>query len=227
MFAKQTVIPPLEAGNFLLRAEFERRYHAHPEIKKAELIEGIVYIPPNFGEALYGKLRFDLIGWLGMYAAGVVGLSGSAQATLCLDNFNEPQPDALLRFEPEYGGGSTMTDDGYLEGPVEFVLEVAGSSASYDMNQKKQVYARHGISEYLILLTHERRIVWYVLRDGNYEEIAVDEEGILRSEILPGLWLKQDAVWQNDMAAILATLQHGLASPEHKTFVEKLTATHD
>ena len=33
-------LPPLNPGDFLSRAEFERRYQVHPEIKKAELIEG-------------------------------------------------------------------------------------------------------------------------------------------------------------------------------------------
>lgn len=218
-------VPPLVAGDFLTRGEFERRYHACPNIKKAELIEGIVYMPSPVNAAFHGNPHFDLITWLGIYRINVPGLSGSDNATLRLDNFNEPQPDALLRLEPEYGGRSTMTEDGYLEGPVEFVLEVAGSSASYDMNQKKQVYARHGISEYLVLLTHEKRLVWYVLRDGSYEELTADDNGILHSEIFPGLWLNQEAVWQNDMASILATVQNGIASPEHKAFVECLSST--
>ena len=39
------VVPPLEPGDRLSRAEFERRYEAMPELKKAELIEGVVYMP--------------------------------------------------------------------------------------------------------------------------------------------------------------------------------------
>jgi hypothetical protein len=38
-------IPPLRNGDHLTCDEFERRYEAMPEIKKAELIEGIVYVP--------------------------------------------------------------------------------------------------------------------------------------------------------------------------------------
>src|SRR5438067_1488278 len=38
-------IPPLEPGDRLSRAEFERRYDAMPALKKAELIEGVVYWP--------------------------------------------------------------------------------------------------------------------------------------------------------------------------------------
>src|SRR5580692_489598 len=37
--------PPLENGDRLTRAEFERRYDAMPRLKKAELIEGEVYMP--------------------------------------------------------------------------------------------------------------------------------------------------------------------------------------
>ncbi len=37
--------PALEPGDRLTRAEFERRYAAMPHVKKAELIEGVVYVP--------------------------------------------------------------------------------------------------------------------------------------------------------------------------------------
>ena len=40
-----TATLPLENGDRLTRAEFERRYAAMPRLKKAELIEGIVYVP--------------------------------------------------------------------------------------------------------------------------------------------------------------------------------------
>jgi len=36
--------PPLESGDRLTRQEFERRYQAMPNIQKAELIEGVVYV---------------------------------------------------------------------------------------------------------------------------------------------------------------------------------------
>ena len=210
--------PPLQSGDFLTRAEFERRYHNHPELKKAELIEGIVYMPSPVSAAYHGNPHFDLITWLGTYRASVPGLFGSDNATLRLDNINDPQPDALLYLDQEHGGRATLDEEGYLEGPVELVLEVAASSASYDMNQKKATYARHGILEYLVVLTHERRVVWFVLRDNGYIELQPDAEGILRSETLPGLWLQEAALWRNDLAAMLATIQQGIASPEHKTF---------
>jgi hypothetical protein len=46
-----SIIPPLDNGDRLTRDEFERRYAAMPNLKKAELIEGVVYVP--------AALRYD------------------------------------------------------------------------------------------------------------------------------------------------------------------------
>jgi hypothetical protein len=37
-------VMPLASGDRLTRPEFERRYAADPRVKKAELIEGVVYV---------------------------------------------------------------------------------------------------------------------------------------------------------------------------------------
>jgi Uma2 family endonuclease len=209
-------------GDYLTRPEFERRYHAHPEIKKAELIEGIVYMPSPVRADRHGDPHFVLITWLGVYQAATPGLRGSDNATLRLDFLNEPQPDVLLRLDPALGGRSRIGADGYLEGAPEFIVEIAASSASYDMNQKKAVYARHGVQEYLAVLTLEQDVAWFVLRDEGYERLQPDVDGILRSQVFPGLSLQPAAIWANDLATLLAVLQQGIASPEHAAFVEKL-----
>lgn len=212
----------LQAGDYLTRPEFERRYHAHPNIKKAELIEGIVYMPSPVRADRHGDPHFMIVGWLGVYSAATPGLRGSDNATLRLDFLNEPQPDVLLRLDPALGGRSLLSADGYLEGAPEFVAEIAASSTSYDMNQKKAVYARHGIQEYLVILPLEQTVAWFVLRDEGYERLQADADGILRSRIFPGLWLQPITIWASDLPTLLAVLQQGLASPEHTAFVETL-----
>ena len=102
------------------------------------------------------------------------------------------------------------------------MVEVAASNASYDLNQKKRVYARNRIPEYLIFQTYEQRVHWFVLRAGVYEALTPDAKGVLRSEVLPGLWLQPNALWAGDMAKVQAVLQEGMASPEHGAYVEKL-----
>ena len=214
---------PLNSGDRLSRAEFEKRYEAHPEIKKAELIEGVVYVPsPTRLE--HGDLHFNIIGWLAVYRAATPGVIGSDNATVRLDLENEPQPDVSLRLKPELGGRTHVSEDGYLEGPPELVVEVAASSASYDLHDKRRAYARNGVPEYLVLQTYEQRVAWFSLQKEGYELLEPDEKGVLRSKIFPGLWLQPAALWSGDLATMLAVLQEGLASPEHAAFVEQLRA---
>ncbi len=215
---------PFDAGDHLSRSEFERRYQTHPEIKKAELIEGVVYISSTVRFEQHGRLNSDMITWLGVYRAATPGVMGSDNTTVRLDFENEVQPDALLRLDSALGGRSEITEDDYLEGPPELIVEIAASSAAYDLHPKRRVYARNGVPEYLVVQAYEQRLDWFVLRQGVYETLTPNENGVLSSELFPGLWLPAAALWPADLAAMLTTLQAGLATPEHADFVAKLQA---
>jgi Uma2 family endonuclease len=220
--------PPLNAGDRLTRAEFERRYQAHPEIKKAELVEGVVYMSTPVRFEQHGRPHFTIITWLGVYCATTPGISaGGDNATIQLDFENEVQPDALLRLESEHGGRSYVTEDDYLAGPPELIVEIAASSAAYDLHVKRRVYARSGVQEYLAVQMYEQRVDWFILREGVYETLTPDANGVLRSEVFPGLWLQPTALWSGDLAAMLAVLQDGLASPEHAAFLKRLRIPSD
>jgi Uma2 family endonuclease len=216
-----TTPPPLENGDRLTRAEFERRYDAMPNLKKAELIEGVVYVP--------SPLRYDrpasmLETWLGVYSAATPGTESAGNTTVRLDLDNEVQPDVLLRLDSAHGGQSRISDDDYVEGAPELVIEVAASSASYDLHDKLRVCRRSQVQEYVVWRVLDRAVDWFRSREGTYEHLQPDEAGILRSEIFPGLWLAVPALFAGDLAAVLAELQRGLASPEHATFLERLRA---
>jgi Uma2 family endonuclease len=215
--------PPLESGDQLTRVEFERRYALHPEIKKAELIEGVVYVASPVRLKQHANPHFNVITWLGVYGAATPGVLGGDNATVRLDLENEPQPDAILYLNPEIGGRSQIDSDDYLAGPPELVVEIAASSAAYDMNLKRRVYARNGVSEYVVFQVYERQTSWFALREHGYEALAPGDDGILRSEIFPGLWLDPAAFWAGDLLRVLAVAQQGIASPEHTAFIETLT----
>lgn len=214
-------IPPLEAGDCLTLAEFERRYHLHPEVKKAELIEGIVYMPSPVRYAQHGRPHSDLLTWLGVYRAATPGVASADNTTLRLDEQNEVQPDALLRIETELGGRSYITEDDYLQGSPEFIAEVAASSAAYDLHKKRQLYARSGVQEYLVIQVYEKRIDWFHLTEKGYQPLLPNEQGILPSQVFPGLRLLPWAFW-NDPKRLLSVLQEGITSQAHKAFVAKL-----
>ncbi len=214
--------PPLNSGDRLTRAEFARRYQMHPEIKKAELIDGVVYVASPTRHRQHGKPHGLLVGWIITYAAATPGVDFSDNATVRLDLENEHQPDALLRLEPRYGGRSHVTPDDYIEGPPELIVEVAASSAAYDLHDKKRVYARSGVREYLVAQAYERRVDWWELREGVFTPLPLEADGTLRSRVFPGLWLDPAALWAGDAAALLAVLQRGLTDPAHAAFVERL-----
>ncbi len=217
--------PPFQTGDHLSRAEFERRYAAHPEIKKAELIEGVVYImssPTRYTQ--HGRPHGMTVTWLGTYEAATPGVLSAIEPTIRLDSENEVQPDALLRLDPRLGGRSRVAEDGYLEGPPELIVEIAASSAAYDLYEKRRVYQRCGVLEYLVLQMYEQRVDWFVLREGVYAPLEPDADGLLHSENLPGLIFRPAAIWDDDLAALLAALQTGLATPEHAEFVKRLQA---
>ncbi len=217
-----TDLPPLENGDRLTWQEFERRYEAMTHIKKAELIEGVVYVASPVRANSHGRPHAQIIGWMLVYEAATPGVYLADNTTVRLDADNEPQPDALLRIEPEVGGNSRISDDDYVEGTPELVAEIAASSASYDLNDKLNAYRRNDVQEYIVWQSYENRLDWFRLQEGRYAAIQPDEAGIIRSDIFPGLWLAVKALQEGDMARILAVLQQGLQTAEHQAFVERL-----
>ena len=132
------------------------------------------------------------------------------------------QPDVLLRLESDRGGNSSIDEDDYIEGAPELIVEIAASSATYDLNDKRNVYCRNGVQEYIVWSIYENRIDWFVLQEGKYAEVQLDEEGIIRSQVFPGLWLSVNGLLNYNRGKLLAVLQAGLATAEHQAFVEFL-----
>ncbi|HEX7379049.1 MAG TPA: Uma2 family endonuclease [Pirellulales bacterium] len=214
-------VPPLEAGDQLTRAEFERRYHAMPRLKKAELIEGVVYMPSPVAMR-HGRPHLLLGAWLANYLAQTPGLDAADNATVRFDDENEPQPDLLLMIDPASGGQSRVDEDGYCAGPPELIAEVAASSVSYDLHAKLRVYQREGVREYLVWRTRDGALDWFQLEEGRYVAIAADETGLVKSVVFPGLWLDRAALLRGDLPRVFAVLEEGLASAEHASFVRVL-----
>jgi Uma2 family endonuclease len=142
--------------------------------------------------------------------------------TVRLDGDNEPQPDALLRIDESCGGQSRISEDDYIEGAPELIVEIAASSASYDLHDKLRAYRRNGVCEYLVWLTQEQTFRWYALQEGDYVQQQPDELGILRSQVFPGLQLAVSALLAGDMQQVLTVLQAEIALAAHQQFVAQL-----
>ena len=211
--------PPLMPGDRLTRDEFLRRWEEHPEIKFAELIGGIVYMPsPTSRE--HGEREYLTAGWLCAYQAHTSGTSGGSNATVIMDD-DSPQPDVFLRILPECGGQSIDTGK-FIGGGPEFITEICVSTAAYDLNQKLELYESFRVQEYLAVLMHEQEIRWHRLGQKGYHLLDPAGAMLWKSVEFPGLWLNGKALLAGDSAKLLATLRRGLRSPEHAAFAKKL-----
>jgi Uma2 family endonuclease len=219
---KPLPIPPIESGDRLNRYQFEGRYNAMPHLRKAELIEGVVYVPAARGFRSHAQPHGNLIGWLGNYKVATPGIELGIEPTVRLDLDNEPQPDVVLLIEEQAGGQARLSEDDYIEGAPELVAEIAASSAAIDLGDKKRAYRRNGIREYIVLHVFEQKLDLFYLQEGEYVPLPVGEDGVIRSQVFPGLWLAADDLLSGNMGRVLAVLQEGLGSPEHTAFVQGL-----
>jgi Uma2 family endonuclease len=196
-----------------------------PDLRKAELIEGVVYVASPLRVKGHGVPDIAISTWLGTYMSATPGALASSNSTTRLDPRNVFQPNAWLMIDSGQAGRARLTPDDYLQGAPELVIEVASSSLAYDMGKKQEVYRRHGAPEYIVWQVPRRRVVWLELHNGAYVPIEPDGDSITRSRVFPGLWLDRRALVNGDMARVLAVLQEGLRSPEHASFVARLAAT--
>ena len=217
-------LPPLENGDRLNRAEYLKRYAAMPPDIKAERIEGIVHMAAAASADFHGRPHAEMMWWLVSYRVMTLGVAVADNSTVHLDIDNDPQPDACMYILPSHGGQMKTDDGGFILGAPEFVAEIAASSMSYDLGVKQNAYRRNGVKEYVVHRTYDGEVDWFILRDGAYERLIPDTEGVYRSEAFPGLWLASEALISGNLAEVLRVLQQGLATPEHAAFADRLAA---
>jgi hypothetical protein len=216
-------VPPLRNGDHLTVAEFQRRYEAMPNVKKAELIDGVVYMPSPVSFREHGEPHNDFNGWVFVYKAFTPGVEAGDNSTLReLLGTTQPQPDLCLRIIEACGGQSRIDAEGFLHHSPEWLGEVSASSASFDLNKKLRVYEQNDVLEYVVWRVEEQAIDWFLLKDGHFEAMPISKEGYYKSKVFPGLWLDPQALIEGDLIKVIEVVQQGIASPEHQRFVKKL-----
>ncbi|MGE3804716.1 MAG: Uma2 family endonuclease [Gemmataceae bacterium] len=209
----------LAPGDNLTAEEFIRRYENMPGMEKAELIGGVVYMPSPVS-VQHGDLDSNVNLWLGLYPLHTPGCKTSTNASVFMLR-DVPQPDQHLRILTEYGG-RTRKAGKYLQGAPEVIVEVARSSVSIDLHQKKDLYEGAGVPEYVVVLVEEGEVRWHQHSRSGYRKLPQSRDGVFRSEVLPGLWLHAKALLAGDMPQVVRVLNDGLDSPEHTEFVAQL-----
>lgn len=212
----------LENGDRLTQSEFHRRYEALPDIKKAELIEGIVFMGSPVRFRHHASPHAAVIQWLGAYSLESPGTVVADNLTVILDAENEPQPDAVLLIDPTRGGQCRINANDYVVGAPELVVEIAASTVSKEYGAKMNAYRRNGVKEYLVWRVEQGAFDWFVLKAGGYELQDPDSEGLLRSVGFSGLWLHVESLLAGNVVSVLRHLQRGIDSDVHNKFVRQL-----
>ena len=220
--AQPKTLPPLMNGQHLDQPTFHERYEAMPDGTWAELVGGRVYMPSPLRNE-HGEHDDHVAFWVVRYKRSAKGLRSGKNSTVILGRFGETQPDGHLRI-PEEFGGQTHIELGYIVGAPELVIEIARSSRSYDLNEKKSEYDEAGVKEYVVVELDPDRVHWFIRRGDHFEDLSPGTDGIYRSEVFPGLWLNPSAMLNGDLPALLETLNSGLQSKEHAEFVQTLAS---
>jgi len=211
----------LQNGDHLTREEFERRYDATPGLKKAELINGVVYMSPPVAYEWHSQPHVNIAGLLWLYCVRTSGVRSGIDATLRLQD-DLSQPDAFLFLDPTMGGQVKLSEDGYIEGAPEFICEVAASSASYDVHLKLDLYSKAGVKEYLVWRTYDGEWDLFERRADALLKSPFHSSGQFRSVIFPGLWIDVRSLLAQQISPAIDVLNMGLASPEHQAFAQQL-----
>jgi Uma2 family endonuclease len=213
--------PGLVTGERLTVEEFLRRWEELPDLKNAELIDGVVYLGSPVSLE-HGRLDTRIIWWLAHYACLTPGCDSGNNSTWLMSG-SAPQPDVYLCILPAHGGQSGNKGP-LAAGAPELVAEICVTSADLDLGPKLALYQRAGVREYITVEAFGQRLIWRVLDNSSYIAQALPPDGIFRSRFFPGLWLDVAAFWANDRTKMLAVLNAGLASEDHRIFVERIAA---
>jgi Uma2 family endonuclease len=97
----------------------------------------------------------------------------------------------------------------YLDGPADLVVEIISrDSRARDRGDKFYEYEQGGVREYWLLDYLRRQAEFYQLgADGIYRLVPAGEDGIYRSAVLEGLWLKVEWLWQEPLPPLMSVLR--------------------
>jgi Uma2 family endonuclease len=214
----------LENGDVLTKEEFLCRWEDTPEIRHAELLEGVVYVNSAAISTRHGRPQGIILRWLYEYESHTPNAEVFPPVTSILSDEDVPEPDAVMYIDHPKHGNCQIEEKGYLEGAPELVVEIAASSSSKDLHVKKRVYQKAGVKEYIVWRTVRPGFDWFVLKEGEYVSLMADpNDGYLKSCAFPGLWMDLEALLSMDKRKVIERMQASFNTSEHRDFVAKLS----
>ena len=172
--------------------------------QKADLIDGVIYMAsPDSKKA--NSLNLFLGNLLDGYIAAkdIDGDVFISRYACRINAVRAPEPDVgYVRPERTH-----LLHETYMEGGPDIAVEIVSrDSQMRDYSEKRDLYETAGVQEYWIIDSLQKRTTFLRLRNGVYEEMALDGN-IFRSEVLKDLWLKVDWLWQEPLPPLMSVLK--------------------
>jgi Uma2 family endonuclease len=106
-----------------------------------------------------------------------------------------------------------LMDETEILGPADLVVEVISpGSRKLDSAEKKDLYALYGVQEYWLIDYYRQQAFFWKNVNGDWQDLPVDDKGIVRSEVISGCWLRVDWLFAEeelDELEILGTILAG------------------
>jgi Uma2 family endonuclease len=99
--------------------------------------------------------------------------------------------------------------ENYLNGPADSVIEIISpDSRARDRGDKYYEYEQAGVREYWLIDPLRNQAEFYLIgAEGIYTSMSIGNDGILHSNVIQGLWLKVDWLWQDPLPTLMSVLK--------------------
>jgi len=110
-------------------------------------------------------------------------------------------------------------DYDHFSGPPNFVFDVFRDEQRGTYDSRRELYEQNGVIEYVAWFNSSKLPIWNRLAKSKYREIEEDEDGLIKSTALPGLWIPTKSWAERDMWSIMAKISHGITRRGHRDFM--------
>lgn len=110
-------------------------------------------------------------------------------------------------------------DYDYFSGSPNFVFDVFREEQREVYETRRDLFGQSGVVEYVAWFNSSKLPVWNRLVDGQYREVQEDQDGLIKSASLPGLWIPMKAWAERDIWTIMAKISQGVTRRGHRDFM--------
>ena len=110
-----------------------------------------------------------------------------------------------------------------FNGPPNFVFDVFDSSETNEYQTRRDAFAKFGVDEYVAVFADQAANCHWLRRNGEtFEKMTPDENAVMKSRALPGLWFSTTHSNDQEGWALVGLIERGVTRLGHHEFMETI-----